>query len=230
MRPRTCIAALLILAAGCDLPRDPQGTRDRVRDGTLRVGVAHNPPWAALPAPGEPGGVEPALVRKLAAELGARVEWVAGSETELLASLEEHRLDLVVGGLAATDPRGVKLGFSRPYYTDTVAVGAAPDGAARADLRGVRVGVERSRTGAADLASKGAIPIPADALERFPGLVAAPVWRLEQAGRQRTDIVLSTEARVIAAPPGENAWLVTVERFLRAHEDEVPAMLRRERP
>jgi polar amino acid transport system substrate-binding protein len=84
MRRSTSIGLLLVLAAACDLPRDPEGTLERVRGGTLRVGVAHNPPWASLPAPGEAQGVEPRLVRALAAELGARVEWVAGGETELL--------------------------------------------------------------------------------------------------------------------------------------------------
>jgi polar amino acid transport system substrate-binding protein len=34
------------------------------------------------------------------------------------------------------------------------------------------------------------------------------------------------ERHVLAAPPGENAWLVRVERALHAREREVPAMLR----
>src|SRR4051812_26371962 len=32
---------------------------------------------------------------------------------------------------------------------------------------------------------------------------------------------------VWAAPPGENAWLVTVEKFLRSRRDSVPGMLAR---
>jgi polar amino acid transport system substrate-binding protein len=33
---------------------------------------------------------------------------------------------------------------------------------------------------------------------------------------------------VWAAPPGENAWLVSIEKFLRTRRDSVPAMLARE--
>ena len=37
--------SLLLLAASCSLPRDSDGTLDRIRGGTLRVGLAENPPW-----------------------------------------------------------------------------------------------------------------------------------------------------------------------------------------
>lgn len=119
----TAVCAL----AACGIPRDPEGTLERVQGGVVRVGVVHNPPWASLAASGDPAGVEPRLVRALAAELGARVEWVPGGESELLGALEHHGLDLVIGGLSAASPWSPKLGFSRPYYTDTLAVaGEAP--------------------------------------------------------------------------------------------------------
>lgn len=230
MRTTITGVALLALAAGCGLPRDPEGTLERVRGGTLRVGVAHNPPWASLPANGEAAGVEPALVRALAAELDARVEWVGGGEHALLHALEQRELDLVVGGLPARHPSSAKLGFSRPYYTDTLAVGVPPGGAAPAGLRRLRVGVERSREGAGALEAEGAVPVVLAEPGRFAGPVAAPAWRLEQLGRHATEHVLREEDRVLAAPPGENAWLVRVERFLEARRDSVPRMLRRERP
>ena len=53
--------ALVSLAAGCQFPRDPEGTLDRVEGGTLRVGVVEDPPWVELGGR-EPGGVEPEIV------------------------------------------------------------------------------------------------------------------------------------------------------------------------
>lgn len=37
--------ALLFLLAACDLPRGSDGTLDRVRGGTMRVGVVVDTPW-----------------------------------------------------------------------------------------------------------------------------------------------------------------------------------------
>ena len=215
---------IAVAAASCGIPRDPEGTLARVQGGVVRVGVVHNPPWASLPASGEASGVEPGLVRLLAAELGARVEWVPGGESELLSALEHHSLDLVIGGLSALSPWKPKLGFSRPYYTDTLAVAGVP---AKHSLRGVRVGVEPDRGGAAALQSRGARWVPVADLGAFPGPVAAPVWRLERLGRGAGE-VLSQEKRVFAVPPGENGWLTRVERFLHARRDSIPAMLRAE--
>ena len=50
-------ALVLALALGaCDLPRDPKGTADHVRNGVLRVGVSENPPWTDF-AGAEPSGL-----------------------------------------------------------------------------------------------------------------------------------------------------------------------------
>ena len=80
--PRTCRATaaftlILALAVGCDIPRDAEGTLARVRNGTMRVGVSEHSPWVRL-ASEEPEGVEPALLRRWAKQLDARLEWVRG--------------------------------------------------------------------------------------------------------------------------------------------------------
>ena len=72
------IAAALVLG-GCQYPRDTEGTLDRVRGGTLRVGVAPAEPWSA---------VERRLVREFAETLDARVEWVEGTESDLMEALD----------------------------------------------------------------------------------------------------------------------------------------------
>ncbi|HET7322180.1 MAG TPA: hypothetical protein VFI96_06770, partial [Longimicrobiaceae bacterium] len=78
------LAALSLLA--CGGPRDPEGTLARVRNGTMRVGVIDDRPFAAMVG-GEAVGVEPALVRAFAGELNARVAWFGGSAPELLEAL-----------------------------------------------------------------------------------------------------------------------------------------------
>jgi DNA-binding IclR family transcriptional regulator len=81
-------AALLALAAaGCDLPRDAEGTLDRVRGGTLRVGVVNHPPWV-VDSGGAVGGVESALVTQLARELGVH----KSTAFRLVAALERREL------------------------------------------------------------------------------------------------------------------------------------------
>lgn len=225
LRRSVVVAALLALAA-CDLPRDPGGTTARVRAGTVRVGVVHNPPWATVAA-GEPRGVEPALVAELARRVGARVEWVPGGESELLAALEARQLELVVGGLAGTGPWQARLGLTRPFYTDSVVVGVRP-GAPAPVLRGARVGVEHGTMTGAVLEGEGATPVTVASLRGFAGPVAGPAWRLEVAGFRPSGPPLHREPRAWAVPPGENGWLATVERFLAGREGEIGAMLRRE--
>src|SRR4051812_4216385 len=97
------IFLLVMAVSACNLPRDSDGTLKRVRGGTMRVGFIVDTPWTKDSASG-PGGIEAAMVRSLARELNARVEWVSGREADLLPALKNRELDLVIGGLSSTSP------------------------------------------------------------------------------------------------------------------------------
>ena len=121
MRSSPLLLATLTLAAACGLPRDPEGTLDRVREGTLRVGFVVDTPWVTEAGQGA-GGIEGAIATELARGLGARIAWTHASETPLLTALHEGDLDLVIAGLTKDSPWSAKASFTRPYYVDTTEV------------------------------------------------------------------------------------------------------------
>ena len=78
------------------------------------MGITEHPPWTERAA-AEPAGVEADLVRAFAGEIGAQVRRVWGAEQRLFERLEEHELDLVVGGITDASPWIKKVGFTKPY-------------------------------------------------------------------------------------------------------------------
>jgi ABC-type amino acid transport substrate-binding protein len=114
---RLAFAILAFVALACGIPRDMEGTTERVRGGELRAGAIANPPWVIVEGGGV-SGVEVELVEAFAAALGARVRWSVAPEAELVERLEAFRVDLVAGGLRAGDERLAKLGRSRPFRVD----------------------------------------------------------------------------------------------------------------
>lgn len=111
-----CAAALVVLS-GCSggIPADPDGTLERVTDGTLRVGVSHNPPWVDLGVEGEPTGSEVALVRRFAEQIDADIEWTDSSEAPLVDALDRGELDLLIAGFVADTPWSEKAAVTRPF-------------------------------------------------------------------------------------------------------------------
>jgi polar amino acid transport system substrate-binding protein len=110
------LAAVVWLACACDLPRDPEGTAERVVRHGLRVGVVHEPPWACR-RDGRPlAGAEVDLVREFARARGLDLSFTLGGETRLLAALQRFEYDLVIGGLVADSPYAADVGFTRPYH------------------------------------------------------------------------------------------------------------------
>jgi polar amino acid transport system substrate-binding protein len=153
MRPDRLVLIPVLLGA-CGLPRDPEDTLKHVEHGELRVGVAIHPPWTTDSAGGF-GGVEPAMVRKLASQLHARVRWTSSGESVLMPQLHQRKLDLVIAGLDAKTPWASKAGITRPYH-----------------------------------------------------------WVSDPERREL----------VWAVAPGENAWQMRVEKFLREERDDVAAL------
>ena len=128
MRRRGMVAglllAVLLMLTGCasSFPADPQGTLEKAQGGTLRVGASMNGDWVRISADtsgdvssNDVQGTEADLVRDFAAQLGADVEWVAGTEQVLAEELKHGGLDLVIGGLDDKTPWVTHAGLTRPY-------------------------------------------------------------------------------------------------------------------
>ena len=215
--------AALALAA-CGLPRDPDGTLDRVRGGTLRAGLIEHPPWASGEA-GEPTGVEVELLEALAEGLDAEVRWTTGTESELIESLELGELDAVVGGLTVDSPWVSKAAFTAPYLKTRTVVGVPTGESTAIDLEGLEVAVERGSPTAGLLREAGAIPLEVDDLTSARAPAAVDEWLLDDLDLQASDVILQEREHVLALPLGENAWLVEVEEFLHANGPRAAELL-----
>lgn len=113
----TAATVLMSLVTGCgaQVPADPYSTLDRVQNGVLRVGVSENEPWVAVHEAGPPTGTEPSLITSFADQLGATVEWIDGSEAELVEALDQGELDVVLAGFVQDTPWIEEAAVTRPY-------------------------------------------------------------------------------------------------------------------
>ncbi len=189
----------------------------------MQVGVIANPPWV-IAENGKIGGVEPELLRELAHGLGAEIRWVQGGQGELLTALEHRQLDAVVGGFNESDPWSSKVAFTKPYYEVAIVVALAPDLPNPERLEDLAVAVESGSAAAGYLRAQDAQPQPVADIETADSPVALPEWQRRSLG-YRTLWEIHRARQVIALPPGENAWVVHVERFLNDRRAQVDRLL-----
>ena len=217
-----------VLLAGCQFPRDVDGTLAKVRGGEIRAGIVPNEPWVTLDG-AEPGGVEVELLEEFARAQDAEIRWVRGAESELIEALEGGQLDVVIGGLTRDSAHQQMVTLTRPYAT-TEAIFAAPRGVdVPDDLDSVRVGVEAHTPVAAELERQtDAEPVPLDSIEGFDGPVVVEDHLADDLGLVRTNRSLLEEEHVFAVTHGENAFLTTLERFLLDRGREAIRKLDRE--
>ena len=227
-RPVLGVCALLLVAGCATPPEDPEGTLDRVRGGTMRVGITENDPWTLLDGP---SGVEVELVERFAEQLDADIEWTDGSEQDLFGALEAGSIDLVIGGLTSTNPYSKHATFTHPFHTSTVADGI-PLGSTFEDIAGVEVAVEKSTEAAGLLRSKtDAVPVYVDDLSEAEGRPAAvDDWLLEDLGLQDSGVHLLESDHVMAVRFGENGWLVELEKFLLEDPGLIDELLAEDTP
>ncbi len=218
-------AVLIALSlASCGVPRDPEGTLERVRGGELRVGVSSSDPWATWPGD-DPSGVEVDLVEDFAAHIDSDVVWVEGSEAEVIEALEVGELDLVIGGLTSTSPWSKVAALTHPYITTKVVV-AVPEGQeVPDDIAELDVAVERGTAAAGILEKTDADPVIVEDVANAEGPVAVENWLLDDLGLIETGITLGETDHVMAVRMGENAWMTELERFLLERQEVVERLL-----
>ncbi|MPZ72023.1 MAG: transporter substrate-binding domain-containing protein [Nitriliruptorales bacterium] len=217
---RHLLVLLLVATAACDIPRDPEGTLQRVAGDVLRAGFTEAPPWASG-AVSDPQGVEVELVEGFAETLGARVEWTKAPEAELFKALEVRSLDIVVGGFDASDPWVVTAGMTRPYAKTRLVVGVVGGSSPPRSLEDWRVAAEAGSESEGLLREAGAEVEPVDDVTQARGAVAVEQWMLDDLELADSGHVLGESQHVMAVPLGENAFLVALERHLHERHNDI---------
>ncbi|MBE9167001.1 transporter substrate-binding domain-containing protein [Pleurocapsales cyanobacterium LEGE 06147] len=150
-------------------------------------------------------------MRQLAKELDAKIEWVWGPENEILEALKHYELDPGIAGLTQSTSWQKEVGITNPYFTDRILVGVPPNLSPikDAEVEGVQVAVEQENAVVAAYVKKeNAVPVRVAEPFQANKPVAAPSWQLEH------EIELHEDRHIMAVPPGENGWLMRLERFL----------------
>jgi polar amino acid transport system substrate-binding protein len=216
-----CLAAALVLviAEGCDAPRDPRKTLERVRGHVLTAGVSEDPPFIVRRG-NEADGIEADLIRGFARELGATVTWVWGSQEQQFLALHGLQLDLVAGGLTAKTPWKASAAITRPFVELHEVVATHRGIPPPVDLKAVEIAIEEGDPVGEALEKEKAHAKRVPHLDGSEMLAAGTRTRLLRLGylpfRE-----LKSEERVLAVPQGENAFLEALEKYLAAHHEAV---------
>jgi polar amino acid transport system substrate-binding protein len=105
------VASLSLVGCAGSAPGTGQGAASQV----LRVGLTANYPPLVDNVDGELQGLEIDLAREVGKDLGKRVEFVEIPWEQLIASLYEGKIDVIMWGMSVTKARSQKVAFAEPY-------------------------------------------------------------------------------------------------------------------
>lgn len=86
-----------------------------VRRGVIKVGMDTFLPWAMKDKNGEYIGFEIDVARKLAEDMGVKVEFVPTKWAGIIPALLTSKFDVIIGGMGITPQRALKVNFTVPY-------------------------------------------------------------------------------------------------------------------
>jgi polar amino acid transport system substrate-binding protein len=73
-------------------------------------------PWAMKDKKGELIGFEIDIAKKLAKDMGVKVEFTPTKWSGIIPALITGKFDVLIGGMTITTQRNLKINFTRPYY------------------------------------------------------------------------------------------------------------------
>jgi polar amino acid transport system substrate-binding protein len=162
VRAQDAPAVSVVPAAPSEVVVPARSTVDQLaeikKSGKLRVGVAEIVPWAMHDKDGNLVGFEVDVARKLARDMGVKVEFHPDEFRYLIPDLEAGRFDIIIAGFSIEAHRALLVNFSAPYnVTDvTIAASTKMGGGLKTledfNKKGVTIGVVEGMT-AEDLAA-----------------------------------------------------------------------------
>jgi ABC-type amino acid transport substrate-binding protein len=125
MKTRRKTALLVLCVAGIVglslVAAVSQASQKRVAaSSSVKAGIALDPPWTIRTPSGKLVSFNPALLQKLSAYLGVKVEIVSTGWTGIVAGLQSGKYDMIGADLNATADRRKVIDFTIPYsYSGT---------------------------------------------------------------------------------------------------------------
>lgn len=217
-RPSILIILAVLVLVGCRYPVNIERPMAAMHGGELNIGLSENPPWVINSAQG-PAGLEVEIVRALAEDMNATINWHWDSEGNLLAALSHYQLDLVIGGLTQDSNVSALATPTKAYYQSHYSVGVPEGTPLPSNLEDVEVAVPVVNHIARALKKEGVIPHPSPDLGAQNEAAANPAWWLRAHDYQVGDWEIATDHHVMALPKGENAWMLAVQRHLNSYPD-----------
>ena len=86
-----------------------------MRRGTIKVGMDTFVPWAMKNKKGEFIGFEIDVARRLAEDMGVKVEFVPTKWAGIIPALLTGKFDVIIGGMGIRPQRALKVNFTIPY-------------------------------------------------------------------------------------------------------------------
>lgn len=117
----------------------PKGEVETVKDGTLTVAIAENPP-VVITSGGRFDGLEPILIEKFAADYCLALQVDTMSFAATIPAVQSGRADMAAGGYYRTAEREKVVDLSAPIWLDQLGIIAEAKVDTISDLDGMKVG------------------------------------------------------------------------------------------
>jgi polar amino acid transport system substrate-binding protein len=98
-----------------------------LKRGVLKVGFSTFVPWAMTDKSGEYIGFEIDVARRLAQDMGVKVEFVPTKWSGIIPALLTGKFDIIIGGMSVKADRNLKVNFTDPYYYTGMSIVAHKD-------------------------------------------------------------------------------------------------------
>lgn len=98
----------------CIYPQDPENSYEEAQTGALLVGAVENAPYVEYVG-NSYSGSEVEIIRDFAEQNNLEIEFLSGSESELVKKLEKFKIHVVIGGFTKNTIWKKKAGFTVPY-------------------------------------------------------------------------------------------------------------------
>ena len=214
---RIVYVLLLLVLNGCDqFPKDPNNTLEKISGKKLKVGIAESGEWASY-KDGVATGIEVEIIKGFAESIKAQIEWVPGSQDHIINLMSEHEVDICIGNFTKKSPFKKHAGFSIPFYTEKIKVGAPAGVTIPEEIEDVEVLVKKNSEAALVVKKEEAKPVLYDSVKNVDRLIVAPEMELQKHNLQVSEYDLKKIDHVIAIPKGENALLEKLDKYLDKH-------------